>query len=362
MQIRWISGIVFSLLLVRAASGANFATPNFVAHAEDSRVAEQVARTAEFFRKRLAQEWTGAELPKWSTPCPIQVTIGTMGASGSTTFTFEDGHVHSWDMRVRGSLERVLDSVVPHEVCHTIFASKFRRPLPRWADEGAATLVEHPSERLRQVDMLNRVFNKRQQMPLQTLFGIREYPSNPEALYTLYAEGYSLAEFLVQQKSGADGKRVYLTFLGEALDSGWEAAIRRHYGYKSVEELELSWGKWVMAGSPSLPRDVQYAFNETSSSPDAASRFTLPPPASALTTAATRENVVIRSQSPKALAPLDRITRQLRNATAKNAPEGEDAPRSAALRSLNAPEPASLSSGAGPVQLRLPLPIRAAAR
>ena len=142
MLIRSISGFVFFLLLVRAAAGASYATPNFVAHADDPQVAEQVARTAEYFRKVLGEEWTGKELPKWSSPCPIQVTIGSMGASGSTTFTFESGHVHSWDMRVRGTLERVLDSVVPHEVCHTIFASKFRRPLPRWADEGAATLVE----------------------------------------------------------------------------------------------------------------------------------------------------------------------------------------------------------------------------
>ena len=233
MRIRWISGIVVSLLLVRVAAGASFATPNFVAHAADSQVAEQVARTAEYFRKILAQEWTGTELPQWASPCPIQVTIGTMGASGSTTFTFEDGQVHSWDMRVRGSLERVLDSVVPHEVCHTIFASKFRRPLPRWADEGAATLVEHPSERLRQVDLLNRVFSQRKQMPLQTLFGIREYPSNPEDLYTLYAEGYSLAEFLVQ-RTGAEGKRVYLDFLGDALSGGWDSAIEKHYGFASV--------------------------------------------------------------------------------------------------------------------------------
>ena len=89
MRIRWISGIVVSFFLVRAAAGASFATPNFVAHAPDAKVAEQVARTAEHFRKILAEEWTGRELPKWATPCPIQVTVGTMGASGSTTFTFE---------------------------------------------------------------------------------------------------------------------------------------------------------------------------------------------------------------------------------------------------------------------------------
>ncbi len=339
MRIRWLSGIVIALLLVRSAAGASFATPNFVAHAADPQVAEQVARTAEYFRKILAEEWTGKELPNWPSPCPIQVTVGSMGASGSTTFTFENDRVHSWDMRVRGTLERVLDSVVPHEVCHTIFASKFRRPLPRWADEGAATLVEHPSERLRQVDLLNRVFSRRQQMPLQTLFGIREYPTNPEDLYTLYAEGYSLAEFLVQ-RTGEGGKRVYLDFLEEALTSGWDKAIQAHYGYESVNSLEQDWGKWVMAGSPSLPRDAQYAMNG-----NRGQKGQLPKRASKTEAAAspsTKDNVVIRSQSPNSLAPLALVSRPLRKTT-----------QTAALEAP-APGTSGTNQAARPTRLRLP--------
>jgi len=346
MRIRWISGFVFALVLVRSAAGASYATPNFVAHAADPQVAEQVARTAEYFRKILAEEWTGKELPKWSTPCPIQVTVGSMGASGSTTFTFENSQVHSWDMRVRGSLERVLDSVVPHEVCHTIFASKFRRPLPRWADEGAATLVEHPSERLRQVDLLNRVFGRRQQMPLKTLFEIREYPSNPEDLYTLYAEGYSLAEFLVQ-RTGTDGKRIYLNFLEDALTQGWETAIQEHYGFQSVNALEQDWGKWVMAGSPSLPRDAQYAMNGARNTKARVSGLSQSPQQTAASDTPVGEELVIRSQSPNTFAPLALITRPLRKASSQVA--------------LDAPEPAgerTTRSDARPTQLRLPTAYR----
>ena len=49
-------------------------------------------------------------------------------------------------MTVEGSLERILNSVLPHEVTHTIFAAKFGRPLPRWADEGGAVLSEDATE------------------------------------------------------------------------------------------------------------------------------------------------------------------------------------------------------------------------
>lgn len=313
MRIRWIVALIGALFLARTAQGETYATPNFVAHAPDATVAKKVANTAEYFRKILAVEWTGSELPKWNQPCPIQVTVGTMGASGSTTFTFEDGEVHSWDMRVRGSLERILDSVVPHEVCHTIFASKFRRPLPRWADEGAATLVEHPSERLRQVDLLSRVFNRRQQMSLKTLFDIREYPSNPESLYTLYAEGYSLAEFLVL-KTGSEGKRIYLNFLGDALTNGWDTALQTHYGYESIRDLESEWSRWVLAGSPNLPRGEAYALRGVD-----------------VKNVTAGEGVVIRGQSPRALPPLAMITRPLR-VVAKEEIEAPELDRTSAKR------------------------------
>ena len=57
-------------------------------------------------------------------------------------------------MNVQGSLERILDSVLPHEITHTIFATHFGRPLPRWADEGACTTVEHSTERRKQEQLL----------------------------------------------------------------------------------------------------------------------------------------------------------------------------------------------------------------
>ena len=57
-------------------------------------------------------------------------------------------------MKIQGSRERILDSVLPHEITHTIFATHFGRPLPRWADEGACTTVEHASEKAKQDKLL----------------------------------------------------------------------------------------------------------------------------------------------------------------------------------------------------------------
>lgn len=265
---RPISAVVGSLALLAALSllpetvqGARYSTPNFVVTAPNRAIAKQVAETAEVWRKRLAREWLGAEMKQWYKPCVVSVNVGRIGAGGATTFSFDRGHVFGWKMRVQGTLERILDSVIPHEVSHTVFACRFRRPLPRWADEGAASLVEHESEKRVHQMRLNQVIKTRQRIPLRKLLLMKEYPRDMQRTLVLYAEGYSLADFLVQR----GGKRTYLKFLDDAYRNGWDRAIRQHYDIASVETLEKLWSGWVIAGSPrlNLPKGQQLASRET---------------------------------------------------------------------------------------------------
>jgi hypothetical protein len=267
-----------------------YATRNFLVTAPTAETAHQVADAAEHYRKELAKAWLGRELPPWSARCPIKVNVGQLGAGGSTTFTFHPSatgpaEVTGWKMQIQGSLERILDSVLPHEISHTIFACHFRRPLPRWADEGAATLAEHESEKRRQILTLRQVMGTRRRMPLRQLLGIREYPSAMQDLLTLYAEGYSLAELLVQEK----GKERYLRFLADAHVAGWDQALRENYGYQSIEVLEERWQKWIMAGSPEINADngvLVAAYAPASSERRPAARQT------------GAANAVVRGQSP----------------------------------------------------------------
>ncbi len=235
-------------LSVGSGQQASYRTPNFVAWADSPEVAQKVAMTAEEYRKRLARLWLGRELPNWSQPCPIRVRVGTLGAGGATTFRFVGGDVRDWSMKVQGSLERVLDSVIPHEVNHTIFASHFRRPLPRWADEGAATLFEHSSERGRQLRLLSQVQKRGRRYTLRQLLTMMEYPEDMQRVLTLYAQGYSLVDFLIQQ----GGRHRFLRFLGDAGQSDWESAIRKHYDHRGIDALDENWSGWFLAGSPKL--------------------------------------------------------------------------------------------------------------
>ena len=246
MDARLLKAAVF--LSTFTSLGATYRTPNFVVSAPTEKIAQQVGRAAEYYRDELAVGWLGKKLPQWNRPCPISVKVGQIGAGGATSFSFDRGEVFGWNMRVQGSLERILDSVIPHEVSHTIFASHFRRPLPRWADEGAATLIEHESERRRQHLVLKQVWNTGRRISMRRLLSIKEYPREMQQVLTLYAQGYSLADFLVQ----AGGKARYLRFLDEAHRHGWDKALRRHYDLESVESLEKRWSGWVVAGSPPL--------------------------------------------------------------------------------------------------------------
>lgn len=307
-------------------SAATFRTRNFVVTAPTDDVAREVAEAAEHFRLELAKEWLGTELPNWSRPCPVKVKVGQIGAGGATTFTFDRGEVSGWDMSVQGTLERILDSVIPHEVSHTILASHFRRPLPRWADEGAATLIEHASERKRQEVMLQRVIHTPQRIPLQRLLTMTEYPSEMQQVYTLYAEGYSLANFLVQH-GGDQGKAKFLTFLEDSHSRGWAFAIRKHYGFETIDALEKSWSGWVVAGNPPIRStdeerlaDARPVNNTPATAPAVApeaSRPTVPVATATPATAAmpVSQAVVTPPATPVALAPLRSINRPLRTAS-----------------------------------------------
>jgi hypothetical protein len=238
-----LAGAILSL-------GAGYRTQNFIVDAPTPQLAEEFGRAAEAFRKDLAVEWLGRELPPWREPCPITATVGpNIGAGGATTFMFDQdasgqGQVFGWRMTVQGSRERILDSVLPHEVTHTIFASHFRRALPRWADEGGSTTVEHVSERAKQHAMLITFLKTSRGIPFDRMFAMKEYPRD---IMPLYAQGYATARFLISQ----GGKREFVKFIGSGFErEDWTGAVRKHYGYENLAELQTAWLGWIREGGP----------------------------------------------------------------------------------------------------------------
>lgn len=230
------------LVDVDPVSAQNARTTNFLVHAPNQALAEAVARGAEKFRDDLAMYWLGRKLPAWSTPCPINVVAGPhLAAQGATTYNRDTGS--NFQMEVIGSPERILDSVLPHEVTHTVLATHFGGPLPRWADEGICTTVEHAVERDKHEAKLREFLSTRRGIAMNDLFLLTEYPSD---MLPMYAQGYSVCRFLVEQS----GPRQFIAFLEGYMQShSWTANVQTHYGYDSLAQLQKNWLAWVAKGS-----------------------------------------------------------------------------------------------------------------
>ena len=120
-----------------------------------------------------------------------------LGAGGATSFSFHNGQPFTWTMTIQGPPDRLLDSVLPHEVLHTVFATYFGQPLPRWADEGACTSIEHKTEKAKYHRSLIEALTTGHGIPFNHMFAMTEYP--PDVL-PLYAQGHSLARYLIGLK------------------------------------------------------------------------------------------------------------------------------------------------------------------
>jgi hypothetical protein len=246
----------FALLaigIVPFLTGASFRSTNFAVDAPSREVAQRVAERAEACRSLIGRAWLGHDLPAWNTPCPIRVKLTDGEAGGLTSFGFNQGRVTDQNMSVEGRLDRILASALPHEVTHTIFASYFGGPMPRWADEGASLLSEDDRERRRHDKIALDLLARRGEVPLARLFVIENYPKD---LMSFYGQGYSISRFLIEM----GGRPRFLRFVRDGLKDGWDPATRIHYQLPNVRELDLAWRSWhrvtLQAGLATAPDKI----------------------------------------------------------------------------------------------------------
>ena len=241
MAKRWI-GAIGTIVAVLAFAGQAHAqgrvtSENFVVDAPTQEMAREFSELAENYRKSKAIEWLGKEMPPYSKRCPLKVIPQAGGAGGFTQFMFDDDHQGSiritQNMEIKGAIERMKHSVLPHEITHTIFAYHFRRSLPRWADEGGSVYSEDELEHARHDRMCRDFLNGGDGFPLRRLFGMYDYPHD---VMVLYAQGFSVTSFVIE-KSDRQG---FLRFVGTGIDQGWDEAAKT-IGYRNVSEMEKAW-------------------------------------------------------------------------------------------------------------------------
>lgn len=256
-------------------------TAHFRVFAAEPSLAQEVAQMADSYRRHLAQQWLGKELDAWAEKVPVVVqSAANMPASGETKYTLVAGTVREFRMVLCGSRERILDSVLPHEMTHTVLATHFAatgKPVPRWADEGACTTVEDESERRKHDTMLVRFLGEGRGIPFQSLFAMRDYPPD---MMPLYAQGYSLSEFLLAQ----GGPRQFIRFLEQGMrNDDWVSAVSQVYGYPTLGKLQTAWNRWVIDGGGSVSNYTAIALGYSRDTTATLAAAPLPPPTSPVT-------------------------------------------------------------------------------
>ncbi|MFO1004828.1 MAG: thioredoxin family protein [Planctomycetaceae bacterium] len=184
----WLFRMATTSMLLPASGiwAQNFTSPDL-----------DLCRAAETAREKSAVFWSGHPLPgNWYQPCPVEWQIRSGSGSGWTVFQIQNGEVFGWRMTLRGERNTVLNDVIPHEVDHAVRASLCRRALPRWLDEGCASLFESPEshDQLRQ----QLVTSQRRVLTAGTLDQM-DYPVSGTETTQLYAEGFSLVEYLLSR-------------------------------------------------------------------------------------------------------------------------------------------------------------------
>lgn len=186
----------------------------------------------------------------------VRVTVDTekTGAGGATSFNFDRGEVGGFVMNIQGPATTILDSVAPHEVHHIVCALETRCPLPRWVDEGLASLQEAPAEISRQYRTLQSIMGKTGTLPytVSELMKIKEYPTDMQKVMALYVEGTALSDFLrsrLQTTDSRASRAQMLLFAQDANEKGLQAALKIHGKQFNISpdigKLEQQFRGWV---------------------------------------------------------------------------------------------------------------------
>lgn len=242
------TGVVLVCVSGTPLRAATFRTTNFDVSAPSADTAGLIARHAEALRSSLSREWLGEKLPDWQERCQVRVDPQYERLVGDTTYKFVHGRATRWQMVLRGPLERMVETLLPHEVLHTILASHFRGSVPRWADEGAALSVEAEADRRRLWALAGRQIVDGPRQPLHVLFDTEHYPSERETLRRFYVHGALVTEFLLLA-----GKPRFLDFVRTGVREGWDRSAAENYGFDDLTGLEAAWDAWLRSDRPEIP-------------------------------------------------------------------------------------------------------------
>jgi hypothetical protein len=201
--------------------------------------AESVRSKAEQYRREIAGEWFGEELPPGVGRTTINVTFAAFDDAGLTwVIDHPERKLHT--IYLSTSPEESLGGTLAHEIAHVVLATRYPHPhrLPAWLEEGIACRYDGP-ERKRIRSELIRWFDRTGNWP--RLDGVLSAEHILAEEKPAYAAAASLIELLL-----ARGDRTKLLAFGQdASRVGWTKALAQHYGIRDGDELQRRWQDWA---------------------------------------------------------------------------------------------------------------------
>jgi hypothetical protein len=223
---RWLA-----VVLLLCCGPAVLADGNFTGPTRYTEHAEQV-------RRDLGVFWTGKPLRRWAAPCPINVVESPTRTGGSTTFILDHGEAYGWRMDVTGSPAKLLATVIPHEVNHTVLHSLTRTKIPRWLDEGVSQLFESKTEHQRHRQEARR-YARHPWAAWRRMDHRGAYPRDVDSLLALYSTGFTVVEWMLEQR-GRDGLYAFVADTSTPMAERWVT----HYG-TTAADAERAWLAWM---------------------------------------------------------------------------------------------------------------------
>lgn len=226
-----------------------------ILHNQNRDLAAKVAQVAEHTRRDMYHKWFGGEAPAWQPKCDLYLHATAEDYHRATGVPAQSpGHsrietdvagarIVNRRMDLHCDNPTMLQAVLPHETTHVVLAGMFGpHPVPRWADEGIAVLTE-PADKVEQHRRnLLRFQQEGQLFAVKELLQLQDYPQ-PRRIGAFYAQSVFVVDFLARQR----GPQVLTAFVRDGLREGYEAALRKHYGFRDFAELQTSWDQQLAA-------------------------------------------------------------------------------------------------------------------
>ncbi len=217
---------------------------NGVVYAPDADLAQAVLHKAGEYRRQVALEWLGEELPPSVGRMRIHVELSDADTNGQT-WAMDDPGRRYHTLWVTGDSQSVTGGLLRHEVTHAVLATQFPEGLPPAIDEGIACMADDAGRIAIRRRILHWYAQSGNWPRLKTLLESEVIPAADQ-------QSYALASSVVEYLLTRGDKTTLLRFARSGKANGWDAALRMHYQIAGVTQLENQWKTWAaqQAGAP----------------------------------------------------------------------------------------------------------------